>query len=135
MHYRCYNTKHASWARYGGRGIKVCVRWHRSNPNGLVNFISDMGRRPSGKYSLDRINGDGDYCPVNCRWATRDEQQNNMRNNRRFAIGSQTLTISEWARLAGLSVSTVHNRLKRGCSIEQALSRSRLHHGRALQTF
>lgn len=71
---RCTNPKHKSFAEYGGRGVKVCDRWRD-----FANFISDMGSRPQGKYSLDRINNAGDYEPSNCKWSTDVEQANNRR--------------------------------------------------------
>lgn len=71
---RCTNKKHGSYIYYGGKGIKVCDRW--LGPNGLANFIQDMGERPSG-CTLDRIDVDGDYCPENCRWAEQCVQNHN----------------------------------------------------------
>lgn len=67
---RCYREKNKSFKYYGGRGIKVCKRWKDS----FLNFFSDMGKRPTKKHSIDRINCDGDYEPNNCRWATQDIQ-------------------------------------------------------------
>jgi hypothetical protein len=37
------------------------------------NFLADMGRKPSGLV-LHRINKDGDFGPINCKWATPKEQ-------------------------------------------------------------
>jgi hypothetical protein len=74
MKHRCLNPRHKSYKNYGGRGIKICKRW-----NSFINFLRDMGVRPNPKLSLDRINNNGNYCPSNCRWATRHEQRINSR--------------------------------------------------------
>lgn len=77
MKYRCYNKKGDHYHLYGGRGIIVCDRWL----NSFENFLQDMGKKPSSKHSLDRINNNGNYEPSNCRWATDNEQRrNNSRN-------------------------------------------------------
>ena len=79
---RCYYTKHKYYSNYGGRGIKMCPRW-TDRKNGFLNFYHDMGPKPGPDYSLDRIDPDGDYCPENCRWASRLEQN----SNRKFGKG------------------------------------------------
>lgn len=75
MKERCLNSKNKDFHYYGGRGIRVCDRWIDS----YENFLSDMGRKPSPEYSIDRINNDGNYEPSNCRWATKQEQTFNQR--------------------------------------------------------
>lgn len=77
---RCGNPKAGNFERYGGRGIKVCNRWKAS----YVDFLADVGRKPSARHSLDRHpDNDGNYEPGNVRWATGKEQQANRRNSKK----------------------------------------------------
>jgi hypothetical protein len=72
---RCTNPRNTKWDYYGGRGITVCARWRED----FENFLTDMGERPIGK-TLDRYpNNDGNYEPSNCRWASKQQQRNNVR--------------------------------------------------------
>lgn len=114
---RCNNPKTAHFSRYGGRGIKVCERWQ----NSFVNFLEDMGQPPSAEHSIDRINGDGDYEPGNCRWATRKEQAQNNKRIKLIEYRGRTLGISDWATVLGVRRATLHNRLKR-MSVAEAFS-------------
>lgn len=118
---RCQNSRSRDYSHYGERGIKVCDRWQS-----YESFLADMGRRPSSKHSLDRIDVDGDYEPSNCRWATQREQQNNRRNNRLIEWQGETRTASEWARELGIKKDTFLKRLRRHGPCERAFKRERL---------
>jgi hypothetical protein len=82
MRSRCFNPAATGFVHYGARGITVCERWR----NSFENFLADMGRRPSARHSLDRIDNDGDYEPGNVRWATQAEQTANKGHRRRTEI-------------------------------------------------
>jgi hypothetical protein len=69
MKARCLNPNSTSYGRYGGRGIVIDPRW----VDDFINFLNDMGERPSRLYSLDRIDVNGNYVKDNCRWILKSE--------------------------------------------------------------
>lgn len=69
---RCEDPRNASYESYGARGVTVCESWHD-----FVNFLAAMGPRPDRDHSIDRVDGNGNYEPGNCRWATKAEQDAN----------------------------------------------------------
>lgn len=116
---RCHNKNAPEFKRYGSRGIQVCDRWRHS----FEAFLEDMGYRPSSEHSLDRFpNQNGNYEPLNCRWATRTEQNENKRNNRLITFGETTKTLTNWAKHYGIDPRTLTARLRRGWPVFEALT-------------
>lgn len=76
---RCHNPNQHHYARYGGRGIKVCDEWRKS----FMAFYEHMGDPPQDgqRWTLDRIDVFKGYEPGNVRWATY-KQQNDPKNKR-----------------------------------------------------
>lgn len=117
MMYRCYNEDYKYFKTYGGRGIKVCERWHT-----FINFLEDTKSIYRDDLQLDRVDNDKGYSPENCRFVTRTANCSNKRNNRFITHNGETNTCAEWARRAGISRTGLWNRLKNGWSIEDALT-------------
>lgn len=107
---RCSNPKNKRYPIYGGRGIKVCERWLS-----FINFISDMGDRPSDKHSLDRYpNKDGNYEPSNCRWATIFEQNRNTNRNVYYEHDGRSQILEAWATELNADPGNIGKRIKSG---------------------
>lgn len=83
MGQRCKNPNNLQYKDYGGRGIKI--EW-----TSFEDFYRDMYEdylRHEKKHgfkntTIDRIDNDGNYCKVNCRWATKAEQMMNTRRTK-----------------------------------------------------
>lgn len=117
MKNRCLAPTSHAYSKYGGRGITVCVRWRGS----FAAFLEDMGPSPSPGHSIDRIDNDGDYCPENCRWATKKEQARNRTRSRFLTCRGETKTIAEWSEIGGVHPSTIAMRLKLEWTDEDAV--------------
>ena len=117
MKRRCQTSSDKEYPNYGGRGISVCPEWEK-----FEVFLADMGKRPSTRHSLDRIDNDRGYCPDNCRWATWEEQSNNRRNIPHLEYRGRVLAQAEWAQLLGIPVGALKKRLGMGWSVEKTLT-------------
>lgn len=102
---RCYNPNRPEYPLYGGRGITMCDEWK----NDFTAFYRDMGVRPSPDHSVERKDTNGDYEPSNCRWATRIEQQNNMRGNVKVEYNGEVLTLGQLWRKTDVCRSTFYS--------------------------
>ena len=112
---RCSKNGHHN---YAGRGINVCDRW-------LIfdNFIQDMGVRPDKTYTIERLDNQLGYDPLNCQWASRAQQARNKRTNRYIEHDGKRMTIADWADFLGVNRRTLHARIvDYGWPIDRALS-------------
>ncbi len=76
-------------------------------------FLADVGLRPTPKHSLDRINNDLGYVLGNLRWATKLEQANNTKTNRKFrelATGN-VYSMAQTARNLSMNRSVLNDRI------------------------
>lgn len=122
MKQRCRDKNQRNYHNYGGRGIKVCERWLSS----FELFCDDMGPRPF-RYCLERIDTNGNYEPLNCRWATSTEQARNRRDKRTIEIDGVIYHVAELAEKYGINIRTIAIRYERGYSLQQILSKKYLH--------
>lgn len=119
MKSRCTNTTIKAYKDYGGRGIKVCDEWLNSF-EAFYDWAMKNGY--ADHLSIDRIDVNGNYCPENCRWATRKTQQMNKTNNLLIDFNGEKHTLAEWSEITGINRATIKSRLNAGWTIEKALT-------------
>lgn len=123
MKERCFNANDRNYIRYGQRGITVCDEWK----NDFIAFYNwAIANGYSKDLTIDRIDVNGNYCPENCRWATKAEQANNKRTNHYVTRDGVTHTVTEWCEILGVSRSTVFKRIGKGLPEEVWFYKGRL---------
>ena len=105
MKYRCDNSNCPDYDNYGGRGISITKKWYD-----FTNFYADMGKRPSFKHTLERIDVNGNYNKNNCRWADPVEQANNRRNTLMVFYEDRWQSVTDISNATGLSPKTIKYR-------------------------
>jgi len=124
MRQRCLDPNCETLEFYGAKGVTVCERWRHS----FENFIEDMGERPSPKHSIERVDVELGYCPENCVWATRREQDRNRSDNIFVTYNGERMILSDAAKASGIGRSTLEQRIKAGWPPEQLFSAPGTHH-------
>jgi len=116
---RCHNSSNKDYKNYGERGIEVCEMWRES----FEAFLMMVGKRPFPEATIDRIDSNGNYEPGNVRWASRAEQNLNMRSNVRLTIDGETKAVSEWSRdpRCAVGMFVIYKRLERGWEPKEAV--------------
>lgn len=118
---RCFNQRHISYPRYGGRGIVVCDEWR----NDFLSFYNHIGPKPSAKHSIDRIDNNKGYEPGNVRWATGKEQSANrgeLRKKIYVQICCQTKSLREWCKIHKVKYYATRSRLLLGWDVLSAFN-------------
>ena len=114
---RCTDVNHVAYKNYGGRGIRLYKPWFD-----FETFAAAVGNPPTPKHHLDRIDNSKGYVPNNVRWVTQAENNRNSRRCVAVTIGGKTQPIFAWLEENNIKRSTFDARIKRGWTIESALT-------------
>lgn len=118
---RCFNINSKDYQSYGGRGITIFSEWKDNSKKFIEDILKEIGHRPTEKHSFDRKDNNKNYEPGNLRWASFEEQARNKRTNLLITINNKTKTLTEWAKISGVSQQTISRRLRDGWDIEKLL--------------
>jgi hypothetical protein len=109
MKQRCYYKKNNYYDIYGGKGVKICDEW-LDKESGFLNFYNwAMNNGYEDGLTIDRIDSNGNYEPINCRWATYEEQGNNTSKNVYITYKNETKTMSQWSKELNINYSSLRS--------------------------
>lgn len=94
MKRRCLDPLDKDYSRYGGRGVTICEDWldiNKFETWALENGYTD-------ELSIDRINGNGNYEPANCRFVTISENSSLTKDTHWLEARGEKKTIAQWVK-------------------------------------
>ena len=119
MNNRCYNPNNQRFKSYGKRGISVCDEW-KDDPTAFLSWCDSQEPIPD-RYTIDRINNDGNYCPENCRFVSYAEQMRGTSRNVLVDCEGETLCFTDYVKKYNIvSVEIARRRLSRGWDLKEA---------------
>jgi hypothetical protein len=111
---RCNNKNFKDHKIYFDKGIKCeWESFENFKKDMYKSYLKHVEKHGEKQTTLDRVDGNGNYCKENCRWATLYTQSNNRSNNIQVTINGETKNIAEWARAYGLKKETIYDRIKK----------------------
>lgn len=99
--------------------LRMAPEWR--GDEGFARFLAHIGRKPSPKHSVDRIDPSIGYIPGNVRWATTTEQARNRRDSTYLTVDGVYQHIEEWLKVSAVAKTSVRRRLAKGWSHKEAL--------------
>ncbi len=124
--HRCLSPNNPFYPKYGGQGITICSEW----TNDFAVFLTDMGKRPSPKHVLGRLDTQQGYSKANCAWMTASElmlrqpprTKPNRPKTQPMTYKGVTRTLTEWAEHLGIGPTALAHRLSTyGWTLDEAL--------------
>lgn len=103
---RCFDKNSPAYRKYGLKGILLSKEYVED----FEVFLSEVGRKPLGKFSIDRIDNSRGYEKGNMRWAC-DIQQ--ARNKGKVSYNTSGFTGVSWLVQRGHTYAMSHTRVKR----------------------
>lgn len=105
MRRRCLNPRRREFKWYGGKGVKITPEWDSFMC--FSNWAEESGYKDN--LTIDRIDGDGDYSPQNCRWISISEQQRNRKSN----VFYKGECLATWAEKLNMPYKTLWGKIHR----------------------
>lgn len=113
---RCYNPNATSYAKYGGRGIRIDECWSPDNVNGVANFLiwieAELVKHPKflkTKFYVGREDVNKNFNPENCKLVSSDVAHQHKRTKvltfekvvavRRYKKAHPKVTLAEMAKI------------------------------------
>lgn len=103
------------------RNVTLVPEWYD-----FLTFLKDMGKKPEGRFSIDRIDPLKGYCKENCRWADIQTQNRNRTCVRKFNFPFGVYNIPEASEISGVPQNKIAQRLRKGFSPAEAVSEIKL---------
>lgn len=95
MRERCYYPKNVRYNAYGARGIRICDEWQDFGT--FKDWALSSGY--TDELTIDRIDNDKDYSPLNCQWVSKHFNSIKQRKSILFCCYGIMESMSKWAKI------------------------------------
>jgi hypothetical protein len=110
MKSRCYNIDDKDYRFYGAKGVRICDEW-LNNPLLFEEWALNNGY--ADNLTIDRIDADKNYSPINCRWISLEENARRAGKVNWITVDNITLTGRQWAKQLGLGVNAINKAIRK----------------------
>lgn len=123
---KCSNKNNINYVYYGARGIKIYKEWNDSFES-FYQWAINNGHKEEiltngiNKWTIDRIDNNGNYEPSNCRWVDMNQQSKNKRNSILVKFNNEVKTIKEWRICLGYKTNRFEIMYNKLGSIEKVI--------------